>query len=148
MRSTSTDRLVMLLLALVTVMLAGMLTSSWRVVLYPYLVVIGVVVLLGVGKRRGRDPVLMGFGVGVMLVYLALYIWLDVAMAPELGSSTDLVAGVVPTTAIYFFAIWPFGLVVAALYALLYRRIVVDDEPTDGVARRHDGSTGSGAVKA
>ena len=129
MKALSTDRLVTLLLVLVSIMLVGMLTASWRVVLYPYLVVIGIVILLGVGRRRHHDRVLMGLGVGVTLVYLALYLWLDMTMGSELGASTDLIAGVVPTTAIYFFAIWPFGLVVAALYAVLHRRIMNDDVP-------------------
>ncbi|HET6563740.1 MAG TPA: hypothetical protein VFG72_17860 [Marmoricola sp.] len=148
MRSTSTDRLVTLLLVLVSIMLVGMLTTSWRVVLYPYLVVIGVMILLGVGKRRDHDKVLMGLGVGVTLVYFALYIWLDIAMIPDLGSSTDLVAGVVPTTAIYFFAIWPFGLVVAGLYALLHRRIMSDDGPGAGTGQQYDGTADSGEVNA
>jgi len=135
MKAITTDRLVMLLLLLVTTMLIGMLTTSWRVVLYPYLVVIGIMVLLGVGRRRVHDRVLLGLGGGVTLAYLALYLWLDVAMGSELGASTELVAGFVPTTAIYFFAIWPFGLVVAALYAVLHNRIMRDnDEPTTRTA--------------
>lgn len=129
-----TNRLVILLLVLVSIMIIGMVTSSWRVVLYPYLMVIGVVILLGVGTRRNRDRVLMGLGVGVALVYIALYVWLDLTMAPDLGSSTDLVGGVVPTTAIYFFVIWPFGLVIAALYAVLHRRIMSDDHEVDGLS--------------
>lgn len=143
MKAFTTDRLVMLLLLLVTTMLIGMLTTSWRVVLYPYLVVIGIVVLLGVGRRRVHDRVLLGLGLGVTLVYLALYLWLDLAMGSELGASTKLVAGLVPTTAIYFFAIWPFGLVVGALYAVLHRRIMRDDEHTaaSSSARATDFST-------
>ncbi len=135
MRTTSTDRLVLLMLVLVSIMLVGMLTSSWRVVLYPYLVLVGVVILLGVGQRRQHDRVLMGLGIGVTVVYLALYLWLDVAMTSELGASKTLIGGVVPTTAIYFFAIWPFGLVVAALYAVLHRRIMSDDVPATTNAR-------------
>lgn len=123
----STDRLVMLLLVLACIMLVGMLTTSWRVVLYPYLVVIGVIILLGVGTRRGRDSVLMWLGIGVPLGYFALYLWLEVAMQGDGGESTDLVLGLVPTTAIYFFAIWPFGLLVAGLYALFHGRIMSDD---------------------
>lgn len=122
----STDRLVTLLLVLVTIMLVGMLTASWRVVLYPYLVVIGVIILLGVGARRGKDPVLLGFGIAVPLIYIALYVWLEVVMAGDPGSSTDLVLGLVPSTAVYFFAIWPFGLIVAACYAFFHRRLMTD----------------------
>lgn len=141
MKITSTDRLVVLMLALVSIMLVGMLTSSWRVVLYPYLVVVGVVILLGVGQRRHHDRVLLGLGVGVTLVYLALYLWFDVVMDSEPGSSTDLIGGVVPSTAIYFFAIWPFGLVVAALYAFLHRRIMSDEVPPTRDDRRSTDST-------
>lgn len=127
----STDRLVTLLLVLVCIMIAGMLTTSWRVVLYPYLVVIGVMILLGVGTRRGRDSVLAWFGIGIPLGYVALYLWLEVAMRGSPGESSNLVLGLVPTTAIYVFAIWPFGLVVAALYALFHRRIMTDEEGAD-----------------
>lgn len=125
----STDRLVMLLLVLACIMLIGMLTASWRVVLYPYLVVIGVIILLGVGTRRSHDPVLRWMGIGVPLGYFALYLWLEVAMRGEPGESSNLVFGLVPTTAIYFLAIWPFGLVVAGLYALFHGRIMSDDDP-------------------
>ncbi|MDN5896467.1 MAG: hypothetical protein L0H93_20910 [Nocardioides sp.] len=127
----STDRLVMLLLVLTCIMLAGMLTASWRVVLYPYLVVIGVIILLGVGTRRSRDSVLMWMGIGVPVGYIALYLWLEVAMQGAGGESSDLVFGLVPTTAIYFFAIWPFGLLVAGLYALFHARIMFDDDAHD-----------------
>ena len=128
MRST-TDRLVTLLLVLVTIMLVGMLTASWQVVLYPYLVVLGVIILLGVGSRRGKDSTLKWFAIAVPIVYIALYVWLEVVMAgkPEVGST--LVLGLVPSTAIYFFAIWPAGLLVAAGYALLHRRIMADPTP-------------------
>ncbi len=122
----STDRLVTALLVLVTIMLVGMLTASWRVVLYPYLIALGVIILLGVGARRGRDAVLLGFGIAVPIVYIALYIWLEVVMAGDPGSSETLVLGLVPSTAVYFFAIWPFGLVVAACYAVFHRRIMSD----------------------
>ncbi|KRF15506.1 hypothetical protein ASG90_12525 [Nocardioides sp. Soil797] len=144
----STDRLVMLLLLLACIMIAGMLTTSWRVVLYPYLVVIGVIILLGVGTRRSRDSVLMWMGIGVPLGYLAFYLWLEVAMQGDGGASTNLVAGVVPTTAIYFFAIWPFGLVVGGLYALFHNRIMSDDvidEPHNRSVARGDQALGDRA---
>lgn len=141
MKATSTDRLVILMLALVTLMLVGMLTASWRVVLYPYLVVVGVVILLGIGQRRHHDRVLLGLGVGVSLVYIALYLWLDVTMDSDLGSSGHLIGGVVPSTAVYFFAIWPFGLIVAALYAILHRRIMTDEIPPASPDRRNNRAT-------
>ncbi|WP_277455290.1 hypothetical protein [Janibacter sp. DB-40] len=122
----STDRLVTLLLVLVTIMLVGMLTASWRVVLYPYLIVIGVIILLGVGSRRGKDAVLLAYGIAVPIIYIALYVWLEAAMADDPGSSRDLVLGLVPATAVYFLAIWPFGLIVAACYAIFHRRIMTD----------------------
>lgn len=127
----STDRLVTLLLVLTCTMIVGMLTASWRVVLYPYLIVIGVVILLGIGTRRSRDSLLMWMGIGVPLCYFVLYIWLDVVMQGAEGASSDLILGLVPTTAIYFFAIWPFGLVVGGLYALFHHRILTDDESDD-----------------
>lgn len=127
----STDRLVTLLLVLVAIMLVGMLTASWRVVLYPYLVVIGVIILLGVGSRRGNDKVLLGFGIAVPIVYIALYIWLEAVMAADPGASNDLVLGLVPSTAVYFFAIWPAGLVVAAAYGFFHRRLMSDTTTGD-----------------
>lgn len=122
----STDRLVTALLVLVAIMLIGMLTASWRVVLYPYLIVIGIIILLGVGDRRGKDSVLLGFGIAVPIIYIALYVWLEAVMAADPGSSSNLVLGLVPSTAVYFFAIWPFGLIVAACYAFFHRRIMTD----------------------
>lgn len=125
----STDRLVTLLLVLVTIMLVGMLTTSWQVVLYPYLIVLGVVIMLGVGSRRGRYSTLKWFAIAVPVVYIALYVWLEIVMAGKPEEADTLVLGLVPSTAIYFFAIWPAGLLVAAGYALLHRRIMADPTP-------------------
>lgn len=125
----STNRLVTALLVLVILMLVGMLTGSWRVVLYPYLAVIGIIILLGVGSRRADSPIYLALGAGVSAVYFALFIWLDVVMGPGIDADTALIGGVVPSTAIYFFAIWPFGMVVAVLYSLFHRRLMSDDIP-------------------
>lgn len=126
----STNRLVTALLILVSLMLVGMLTGSWRVVLYPYLAVIGIIILLGVGSRRADSRVYLALGAGVSVVYFALFIWLDVVMGPGIDADTGLIGGVVPSAAIYFFAIWPFGMVVAVLYALFHRRLMSDDIST------------------
>lgn len=132
----STDRLVNLLLGLVSVMLIGMLTGSWRVVLYPYLAVIGVVLLLGIGSSRHKDPIYFRFAVGISAIYFALYIWLDVVMGTDVTVDTPLIGGVIPSTAIYFFVIWPMGLVVAGMYALFHRRLMADDGLADLAAQR------------
>ena len=125
----STNRLVTALLILVCLMIVGMLTGSWRVVLYPYLAAIGIIILLGIGTRRADNPAFLALGAGVSAVYFALFIWLDVVMGAGLDSNTGLIGGVVPSAAIYFFAIWPFGMIVAFLYSLFHRRLMTDDAP-------------------
>ena len=125
----STNRLVTALLILVCLMIVGMLTGSWRVVLYPYLAAIGIIILLGIGTRRADNPAFLALGAGVSTVYFALFIWLDVVMGAGLDSNTGLIGGVVPSAAIYFFAIWPFGMIVALLYSLFHRRLMTDDAP-------------------
>jgi hypothetical protein len=126
----STNRLVTMLLLLVCVMIVGMLTSSWRVVLYPYLAMIGVVILLGIGTRIKEDYRFAALGVGVSVAYVVLYLWLDVVAGSDPGASTNLIGGLVPSTAIYFFVIWPFGLFVALLYSV-YHRWDLSDERVD-----------------
>lgn len=127
----STDRLVNLLLLLVTVMLIGMLTGSWRIVLYPYLVVVGVILLLGVGSARARDPIYLRFAICVTAIYFGLYIWLDFVIDADVSANTPLIGGVIPSTAIYFYLIWPMGLIVAVMYALFHRRLMADEGPGD-----------------
>ena len=51
MRGSLSDRLVYILLGLLALILLGMLLASWRVVLYPFLVVIGVSILFGFVRR-------------------------------------------------------------------------------------------------
>lgn len=105
------------LLVLMVVMLIGMLTGSWRAVLYPYLVVIGLCLAVGLVKAICRWKHLIALPVAVPVLYLALFVVLDVLTVKEPTGGSGTVFGLVPSTALYLLGIWPLALVLTLLYA-------------------------------
>ncbi|HEY8343382.1 MAG TPA: hypothetical protein VIK75_10390 [Calditerricola sp.] len=111
------DRAMVALLALVVVMLVGMLTGSWRAVLYPYLVVIGLCLAVGLVEAIRRWRRLIILPVAVTVLYLGLFVLLDVLTGKEPTGGSGTVFGLVSSTALYLLGIWPLALVLALLYA-------------------------------
>lgn len=108
-----TDRLVLALLVLVVLTLAGMLTGSWQLVLYPTLLAVGALLAVAV-TRNGRVPLGIPVGTTAMLVVLfgALH---TMGIAAPRGEGTVL--GWDPMTALYLFVVGPAFLLVGLLYA-------------------------------
>ncbi len=118
MRKNDNDRPAVALLALGCVVLAGMLLGTWELVLYPSLLIIGV--LLAMALIRRRSAVKIGVPVGVVVLLLALYATLH-AMGIDSPSGTGTFLGWDPMTALYLFGIGPAVLLVGLLYALVDR---------------------------
>lgn len=121
------DRYAIALLALACVALAGMLLSTWELVLYPTLVACGVLLAIAL---RGRGPVAVLLPVGVTALLLASYGVLH-AMGLGAPSGAGLLLGWDPMTAVYLFLLGPVFLLVGLLYALLGapgRHAGADDE--------------------
>lgn len=125
MRKDDTDRLAVALLALGCVALAGMLIGTWELVLYPSLLIMGV--LLAMALVRRTSAVAVGVPVGVVAMLVGLFAILHV-MGVDSPSGTGSFLGWDPMTAFYFFAVGPAFLSVGLLYALIDRSDATDEE--------------------
>lgn len=125
MRKDDTDRLAMALLALGCVALAGMLLGTWELVLYPSLLIIGV--LLAMALVRRTVAVAVGLPGGVVVLLLVLFTILHV-MGVDSPSGTGSFLGWDPMTALYLFVVGPAFLLVGLLYALTERPDATEEE--------------------
>ncbi len=121
----STNRLIYALLSMIVLVILGMLTASWRVILYPYLFVIGISVLIGLISLIQSNRKFIWLPIGLVGLYLLLFIWLDVVSwgSPTGGGdSVNYVLGLVPSTAIFFLGIWPVSVLAPLLYAWTFTK--------------------------
>lgn len=125
MRKNDNDRPAMALLALGCVVLAGMLLGTWELVLYPSLLIFGVLLAMALVRRRGA--VTIGLPVGVVALLLVLFATLHV-MGVDSPSGTGSFLGWDPMTALYLFGVGPAVLLVGLLYALIDRPDATEEE--------------------
>lgn len=118
MRRNHTDRLAVTLLVLGCAAVAGMLLDTWELVLYPSLVMMGV--LLAMALTRSTRRVAVGVPVGMVTLLVVLYAILH-AMGVDSPSGTGSWLGWDPMTALYLFGLGPAFLLVGLLYALTER---------------------------
>ncbi|KAA0965210.1 hypothetical protein FQ087_02550 [Sporosarcina sp. ANT_H38] len=111
------DKIIYTFLLLVSVTLIGMLTGSWRIILYPYLVVIGIAILAGLVKNVKRNPRKIWIPASVSLAYIILYSWLDMITIDSPTGGTSYILGLTPSMAIYLLGIWPLANLICLLYA-------------------------------
>ena len=116
------NRLIYALLGLVTLMLIGMLLSSWRVILYPLLLVIGISILFGYTRELpGRKWPLLVAG-PIVLLYGLLFAVIDIMTGGEPTGSTNYVLGMTPPMALYIIG-FPLLIVLAGvLYGLTFEQ--------------------------
>lgn len=114
------DQAIYVLLGLVIVMLIGMVTGSWRAVLYPFLLVIGLAIFMGLIKDIERNPRKIWIPVSVSVIYFILYIAHDLITLNSPTGGTGFVFGLTPAMALYFFGIWPLAVLVCLLYVITF----------------------------
>lgn len=114
---TSTDKLVYTLLFLVSLILIGIVIGSWRIVLYSYLIVIGMAVLFGMLKSVKNNPRKIWIPVSVSVIYLILYGWLDVMTLDLPTGGNNYIFGLTPSIALYVLGIWPLAILMCLIYA-------------------------------
>lgn len=138
------NRLMYALLGLVILMLIGMLISSWRVVLYPLLLVIGISILFGYTRelQSRKWPLLIAGSVVVLLGLL--FIVLDIMTGGEPTGSTNYVLGMTPPMALYIIS-FPLIIVLAGiLYGLTFKQedvqeVIQEREALTGEAGSEEG---------
>lgn len=122
------NKLMYALLGLSALMLVGMFTASWRLVLYPILFMIGISVLFGFTRELSRGRRGLAVAGAIVVLFGAFFVTLDIMTGGEPTASTSYILGMTPPTALYLL-VWPV-LVVAAgiLYAVTFTQEDVEPE--------------------
>lgn len=111
------DKMIYTVLLLVSATLIGMFTGSWRIILYPYLVVIGIAILAGLVKSVKSNPRNIWIPASVSLVFIMLYGWLDIITIDSPTGGTSYILGLTPSMAVYLLGIWPLTNLICLMYA-------------------------------
>ncbi|MDM5248744.1 MULTISPECIES: hypothetical protein [unclassified Lysinibacillus] len=116
------DKLIYTLLSLVIITFIGTITGSWRFILYPYLIVIGIAILFGILKNVKQNPWKMWIPVSVVIVYIILYAWLDIITIDTPTGGSKYIFGLTPSMALYILGIWPLANLICLLYAWTFSK--------------------------
>ncbi|MEK3937340.1 hypothetical protein MKY41_18775 [Sporosarcina sp. FSL W7-1349] len=111
------DKLIYSLLFFVSLSLIGMLTASWRLILYSYLFVIGLAILTGILKSVKENPRKIWIPITVSIAYFMLYGWLDIMTIDSPTGGSSFIFGLTPSLALYVLCIWPLANLICLLYA-------------------------------
>lgn len=115
------NKMIYLFLILVTLSLLGMILGSWRIILYPYLIIIGLMILFGVW-----DPIKpytskkSSVAYIISIVYFVFFIILDRLISNSLTGGDGFIFGLTPSMAFFMTTIFPSGTIVCLLYALMF----------------------------
>lgn len=115
------DKLIYLLLILISLTFIGTVTGSWRLILYPYLIVIGIAILFGVLKNVKKQPYKIWIPIVVSVIYLVLYGWLDIMTIDSPTGGESYIFGLTPSMALYLLLIWPLANIICLLYAWTFK---------------------------
>ena len=114
------NRMIYAVLGLVVLMLVGMLLSSWRVILYPLILLIGISILFGYTRELpGRKWPLLVAG-SIVVLYGLLFILLDLLTGGEPTGSTNYVLGMTPPMALYIISFPLLVILAGVLYGLTF----------------------------
>ncbi|MGB3682076.1 MAG: hypothetical protein WA990_06270 [Rubrobacteraceae bacterium] len=139
------NRLIYAVLGLVTLMLIGMLLSSWRVILYPLILVIGISILFGYTRElAGRKWPFLVAG-SVVVLYGLLFILLDLLTGGEPTGSTNYVLGMTPPMALYIISFPLLVILAGVLYGLTFKQEDVQEVIEEREAAAGDPGNGGGA---
>ncbi|MGB3634055.1 MAG: hypothetical protein WA982_08445 [Rubrobacteraceae bacterium] len=139
-----TNRMIYAVLGLVVLMLVGMLLSSWRVVLYPLIFLIGISILFGYTKDLpGKKWPLVVAG-SMVVLYGMLFIVLDILTGGEPTGSTNYILGMTPPMAHYIISFPVLVILAGVLYGLTFKQEDVQ-EVVDEREVAADAENGGGA---
>ncbi len=137
------NRLIYAVLGLVVLMLVGMLLSSWRVVLYPLIFLIGISILFGYTRELpGKKwPILVAGS--IVVLYGLLFIVLDILTGGEPTGSTNYILGMTPPMALYIIS-FPILIILAGV---LYGLTFVQEDVQEVVEERELSNEGEGGAQ-
>ncbi|MFJ7736655.1 hypothetical protein ACIQ2D_09945 [Lysinibacillus sp. NPDC097287] len=116
------DKLIYTLLSLVIITFIGTITGSWRFILYPYLIVIGIAILFGILKNVKQNPWKIWIPASVVIAYSILYVWLDIMTIDTPTGGSKYIFGLTPSMALYILGIWPLANIICLLYAWTFSK--------------------------
>ena len=136
------NRMIYVVLGLVVLMLVGMLLSSWRVILYPLIFLIGISILFGYTRDLpGRKWPLLVAG-SVVVLYGLLFILLDLLTGGEPTGSTNYVLGMTPPMALYIISFPLLVILAGVLYGLTFQQEDVQEVVEErGLSNEGEGET-------
>ncbi|SIT79673.1 hypothetical protein [Edaphobacillus lindanitolerans] len=114
------DRIMYVFSGLIVLSLAGMFMQSWRLILYPYLIVIGLAITIGIWRAVKRSPAKIWVPALVAGGYVALFATLDIITRNDPAGGNHYFLGMTPSLAIYLLGILPLAVIASLLYALLF----------------------------
>ncbi len=114
------DKWIYTFLFLISLSFVGMILQSWRIILYPYLIVIGLSVLFGLWKSIKRNPTKIWIPISISIIYFILYGWFDALTYQSPSGGDTYFLGLVPSTALYMLTIFPLAVIVCLLYAITF----------------------------
>lgn len=122
------DRLIYALGGLAILMIIGMLASSWRMILYPIILVMGISILFGnLRELPERKQPLLVAGL-VVVLFGSLFIAIDVMTGGDpTGRSTNYVLGMTPPTALYMIGFPLLVVLAGVLYGLTFQQEDADE---------------------
>lgn len=127
------DKVIYLFLVLVSLTFVGMIFQSWRMILYPYLLVIGITVFIGLWKSIKRIPTKIWIPVIVSVIYIVLYGGLDFISRDSLTGGDYYIFGLTPTMALYLIGLLPLAVLICLLYALTFTSELAENHVLDEV---------------
>jgi hypothetical protein len=115
------SKLMYVLLGLTVLMLIGMLIGSWRVILYPFLLVVGVSILFGFTREIGQRSRPLLVAGPVVILFVVLFVVLDISTGMQPTGSDSRVLGMTPPMAWYLLGFPPLVILVGILYAVTFQ---------------------------
>lgn len=138
------NRLMYAFLGLTVLIIVGMLSGSWRAVLYPFLLMAGVSILFGFTRELpGSIRPLLVAGT-VVLSFGVLFVGLDLMTGGEPTGSTSYVLGMTPAMAWYLLGFPPLALLAGILYAVTFK----EEEPEAPLEGRKEAADDEGGEAA
>jgi hypothetical protein len=110
------NRFVYASVALLVLIIIGMLVGSFRLIIYPYLVLVGILLFIGLAKKIKVNKKIIWIPTIVTFLFLLLQGWLDLATLSSPIGGENLIFGFTISTAIYYLGIWT----LCASFSLIY----------------------------
>ena len=105
---------------LIALSLVGMFMESWRLILYPYVIVIGVAITVGMWRAVREKPGMIWVPTVIAGGYLALFVTLDVITRSDPAGGSHYILGMTPALALYLLGILPLAVIASLIYALIF----------------------------